>query len=226
MSHIFAFGEAFWSVVHPSGTLRGHLEPSFSLLCTCRVRGPGGHSRGEAAHSPLTPLGEICMLLFGWWLLTPNSTLRAAHNPTALMLYYDWASHWPRRTFPHPSSLLQRCCRRSLFTVRSTGSESQHSWFSKSPEVRTVFATGAQYDPRLGPEDSTGREGKPASGNLDQQWPAGGEGGEKRWIWSSGGFRSTLWPQYTLSLKRTLQWGFGGAGNDLQALKGLKSKED
>ena len=90
MSHIFAFGEAFWLVVHPSRTLRGHLEPSFSLLCTCRV---------EAAHSPLTPLGEICMLLFGWWLLTPNSPLRATHSPTALMLYGDWASHWPRRTF-------------------------------------------------------------------------------------------------------------------------------
>lgn len=92
--------------------------------------------------------------------------------------------------------------------------------------MRTVFATGAQYDPRLGPEDSTGREGKPASGNLDQQWPAGGEGGEKKWICSSGGSGAQFMASVYTQSQKDSAMKIWGAGNDLQALKGLKSKED
>ena len=89
-----------------------------------------------------------------------------------------------------------------------------------------MFATEAQYDPRLGPEDSTGREGEPARGNLDQQWPAGGEGGEKKWICSNGGFRSTIYGLSIHSVSKGLCNENLGGKDDLQALKGLKSKED
>ena len=187
MSHILAFEEAFWAVVHPSGTLRGHLEPylepSLSRLCTCRVQGLGSHLRGEAAHSPLTPLGENYTLLFSRWLLTPDSILRTAQGPTAMMLYYDWASHWPKGT---PFLILQRCCRWSLFTVRSTGSESQQPWFSKSPEMRRVFAWGQHWEIR-----------------EDGQWESVStmarmrRGRREKVIGISGGFRS---PIYGLSI--------------------------
>ena len=200
MSHILAFQEAFWAVVHPSGTLRGHpepyLEPSLSWLCTCRVQGLGGHPRGEAAHSPLTPLSENYTLLFSRWLLTPNSILRTAQGPTAMMLDYDWASHWPEG--PLSSSFKDAADDHCSLLGAQVLNLNSHDF--PSP-------------PRWGeclPEDSTGRYGKTASGNLDQQWPGWGEGGEKKWLALAVGSGAQFTVSvYTLSQKDSAMriWG-------------------